>query len=53
VAGEKLRLDGRNLPAAALDSCWLLPPFSGNLLERSAVTVEVGGFAADGLPALH
>ena len=37
-----LRFDGRDLLAAAVDSCGLLPAFSGDLVERAPVAIEYG-----------
>jgi hypothetical protein len=52
VAGEKLRFDGRNLLAAASDSCWLLSAFLGDLVERPAIAVKRGFLAGQRLVAL-
>jgi hypothetical protein len=45
VAGEKLRFDVRNFPAAASDSCRLLSALLGDRLEWPAGAIERGAIA--------
>src|SRR5258706_13369215 len=52
MAGPDLRFDGRDLPAAASDSCGCSDPFLPNVVERPPVAVELGFLAAQRLPAL-
>src|SRR5882724_8830712 len=52
MPGQKLSLDPRNLPAAALDSCRFLPPLLRDLVERAAVAFKRCFLAGQCLPAL-
>ena len=40
IAGEQFGFDGRNLPAAANDSCGLLPALLRDLVESPAVSLQ-------------
>jgi hypothetical protein len=51
MAGEQLRFDGRNLPAAACDSCWHLQSFLADFVEGTLVAIEHRGSAGVLLPA--
>jgi len=53
MPGPDFRLDGRNLPAAAVDSYGCSDPFLVNVVERPAVAVEFGLLTAEFLPASH
>src|SRR4051794_15921821 len=53
MPGVELEFYGRDLLAAASDSFGRPPPFCADLLESSAIPVQRGLSAAQGLPALH
>jgi len=53
VAGAQFRFDRRDLLAATVDSCRLLPAGVGDFLERSPITIGRGLVPAQRLPALH
>ena len=50
IARQQLGFDCRDLAVAAVDSCSLLPPLRGDLLERASVAVQRRLLAAQGLP---
>src|SRR5262249_56631742 len=52
MAGAKLRLEDRNLLAAASDSYCRLSAFVGDLFEGAPVAVQFGLLARERLPAL-
>ena len=53
IARSNFGFDGRNLLAAARDSCWLLPARRRDLLEGPTIAIELGFLAAQLLPAQH
>src|SRR5690242_3441541 len=52
MSGPDLPFDFRDLPAAAADSCFPLPPFCGDFLERASVRLELGFLSGQRLPPL-
>ena len=46
MPGPDFRLDGRNLPAAAVDSYGCSDPFPANVVERPPIAVELGFLAS-------
>jgi hypothetical protein len=53
MAGQKLRSDGRYLPAAARDSCRLLSSLVADLVKGPPVAIQRGFLPGQRLPALH
>ena len=53
MSRKDLSLYGRDLPAATGDSRSLLPPRHRDVVERSAIDIQLGLLAGESLPALN